>query len=394
MFSGKRHTCWPAGLLLIATLSGCGDQAPSVTPVAESPPTRDTVTVDYTMAERGIEWLELAAGGADDEKLRAHFFERVAPTQGCGAIIRHWARFREWDEEIFYEFILKGLGRIETAEPLQDERGNPTRLGHARRLWTAALADPAALRRDLENLREADLRQVALERARRYLPDDADVTNSFHVVLFGASTAFSVGEANGFDLLQLAKTPGGTLDVDRVIATFAHEMHHSGFAHACEVHMAEVKEHEPLRLVGVLAAEGTATWFLTSPIAHLEVYRTSSDPGERELASDWDRHLADLPQLYPAAEEDLRRGLAGELTREELMSRWVSGMAGAAYVLGADICRTIEEELGVEAVKPVAQDYRRLLAVYNRAAKQANDRGAERYLFDQALVEEVASFTG
>lgn len=382
------------GLLLISTLSACADQTPTGPPAAESRPARDTVTVDYTMAERGIAWLELAAGGADDQTLREHFFDRVAPTQGCQAIVRHWARFRDWDEEIFYELILKALGRIATDEPLRDEGGNPTLLGRARRLWTAALADPAALRRDLEALRAADLRQTALERARRYLPDDADVTNSFHVVLFGGSTAFSVGDANGFDLLQLAKKPDGTLDVERVVATFAHEMHHSGFAHASEVHMAEVRDKDRLTLVGVLAAEGMATWFLTPPFAHLEQYRTSSDPGERELAADWDRHLADLPRLYRLAEEDLRRGLAGELPPEELRSRWLSGMTGAAYVLGADLCRTIEEELGVEAVKPIVRDYRRLLAVYNRAARQANARGAERYLFDQALADEVASFTG
>ena len=58
------------------------------------------------------------------------------------------------------------------------------------------------------------------------------------------------------------------------------------------------------------------------------------------------------------------------------------------------MCRTIEEQLGVEAALPIAQDYRRLLEVYNRAATKANEAGASRFVFDEVLVQEVSGFTG
>jgi hypothetical protein len=352
----------------------------------------DTVTVGYDMAEAGIEWLDLVVGDAGEESIRTRFFDDVAPTEGCQAIIRHWSRFREWDEEIFYEFILKAMGRLETNEPLVDEHGNPTRLGHARRMWAAALEDPAGLRRDLEALRKADVRDSALRIAKQYLPDDADVTSAFQVVLFGASPAFSVGDTNGFDLLQLAKNPDGTVDVEQVIGLFAHEMHHSGFSNVSHAHMSDVQNIERLSLIGTLAAEGMATWFITPPFAHLEDYRASSEPLYRAVADEWDRHLGNLTQLYRDAEEDIGLGLRGEVVEEELISKWVRGVVGPAYVVGTDMMRTIEEQLGADAAKPIAQDYRRLLDVYNHAASKANASGGDTYVFDETLVRSVLEF--
>jgi hypothetical protein len=284
------------------------------------------------------------------------------------------------------------MGRLETNEPLVDENGNPTRLGHARRMWTAALKNPAGLRHDLEALRKADVRQSALRIAKRYLPDDADVTSAFHVVLFGASPAFSVGDTNGFDLLQLAKKPDGTLDVEQVMGLFAHEMHHSGFSNVSHAHMSDVENIDRLSLVGTLAAEGMATWFITPPFEHLEDYRASSDPLEKAVADDWDRHLGNLTQLYRDAEKDIGLGLGGEVVEEELISKWVRGVVGPAYVVGTDMMRTIEEQLGVDAAKPIAQDYRRLLDVYNQAASKANASGGDQYVFDETLVSRVREF--
>jgi hypothetical protein len=376
------------GLITLVLVSfACADQSPEPKPALT-----DTVTVGYDMAEAGIDWLDLVVGGASEEAIRTRFFDEVAPTEGCQTIIRHWARFREWNEEIFFEFILKAMERLETDEPLVDEHGNPTRLGHARRMWAAALNNPAGVRRDLEALRKADVRQSALEIAKKYLPDDADVTNAFHVVLFGASPAFSVGDANGFDLLQLAKKSDGTVDVDQVIGLFAHEMHHSGFSNLSDTHMSDLENIDRLDLVGAFAAEGMATWFITPPFAHLDDYRASSDPLEKAVAADWDRHLESLPQLYSDAEEDIRRGLTGEMAEEELVSKWVMGVIGPAYVVGTNMMQTIEEQLGIDAAKPIARDYRRLLDVYNQAASKANAAGDSKYVFDEALVDEVRGF--
>ncbi len=389
MYSAKNSLIIGPTVFILVSLA-CTGGAPETS--EPKPVPADSVTVGYDMTEAGIDWLDLVVGGASEESIRAQFFDEVAPTEGCQTIIRHWSRFREWNEEIFYEFIMKAMGRLETDEPLVDERGNPTRLGHARRMWAVALDNPAGLRHDLEALQKADVRQSALAIAKKFLPDDADVTSAFHVVLFGASPAFSVGDANGFDLLQLAKHPNGTVDVEQVIGLFAHEMHHSGFTNVSDTHMSDLENIDRLELVGTIAAEGMATWFITPPFARLDEYRASSEPLEKAVAADWDRHLENLPKLYHDAEEDIRHGLAGEATGKELITKWVKGVIGPAYVVGTDMMRTIEEQLGVEAAKPIAQDYRRLLDVYNQAATKANASGGRKFMFDEALVSEVREF--
>jgi hypothetical protein len=124
----------------------------------------------------------------------------------------------------------------------------------------------------------------------------------------------------------------------------------------------------------------------------LDEYRASSKPLEKAVAADWDRHLENLPELYHDAEKDIRRGLDGEAAGKELITKWVRGVVGPAYVVGTDMMRTIEEQLGVEAAKPIAQDYRRLLEVYNQAARKANASGGGQYTFDEAIVREVRGF--
>jgi hypothetical protein len=379
---------------LIVVLVGCGNSAIQSGDDAapEHPPAVDAVTVGYDMAEAGVEWIELVASGADDDTLREAFFRDVAPTAGCQAIIRHWARFREWDEEIFFNFILEALERTPTDAPLVTDDGQPTRLGHARRIWASAVADPGRVRANLEALRSADVRDEALTRARRFLPPEADVSNRFHVVVFGASGAFSVGEENGFDLLQLKRRPDGGIDLEWVIDLFAHEMHHSGLASTMELHMGVAADDSRLTLPGVLVAEGMATYYTTPPFPELDAWRRSDDPTERGLARDWDRHQANMPSLYARAETDIAIGLDGGLSTDDLMTRWLGGLQGPAYGLGVDMVRIIDTELGTEAAVELARDSRRLLTTYNRAAEAARATGKNAYLFSPALVDRLESF--
>jgi hypothetical protein len=352
----------------------------------------DRVTVGYDMAEAGLRWIELVATGASSETLHEAFMREVAPTVGCQAIIRHWARFRDWDDEIFYGFILEALDRKTTDRPLVDENGHPTPLGHARRLWSAALRDPEQLRANLQTLQSADIRDAALEKARRYLPAEADVSNHFHVVLFGASNAFSVGSDNGFDLLQLKMHADGTIDVEHVIDLFAHEMHHSGLSSAMERHLGDTADDQRIMLPGVLVAEGLATYYITPPFPDLEEWRDSDDPAERELASDWDRHLASLPELYARAAADIELGLSGELETGDLVTRWLGGRQGPAYGLGVDMVQLIDTELGTAAAVDLARDPRHLLSTYNEAAARAREAGRDASLFDAELAERLESF--
>jgi len=353
-----------------------------------------TVTVDYQMAEKAIEWLEYIKDEHDLEKIKKYFMTEVAPTEGCQSIIKHWQRFRDWNEEIFFNFIMEALNRIPTDKSLKNEDGSQTSFGLRQSLWLDALNNTGKLRGYLNELREARVKEAALDLARKYLPEEADISNRFYVVLFGASSAFSVGEENGYDLLQLPKRPDGEIDVQNVIETFAHEMHHSGFSNCTDKHMSEVKNKERVMLVGILAAEGMPTHFINRIKENLHWLRSSSNEFSRMLASQWEENLSRLSQLYQEAEKDIGLNMKREIGQKEIFEKWVSGLQGPAYVLGSDMFSVIERYLGLEEAKNVARDYRLLLSVYNRAAEKARAAGENLFLFDKDLVRRLENFAG
>ncbi|MFW6160200.1 MAG: DUF5700 domain-containing putative Zn-dependent protease [Acidobacteriota bacterium] len=354
----------------------------------------ETVTVDYKMAEKAIEWLEYIKSEPGPEKIKQYFMTEIAPTEGCQSIIRHWKRFREWDDEIFFNFIMEALGKIPTDKSVKNEDGSPTSFGMRQRLWLYALNNTGKLREDLSKLKEARVRDAALELAGKYLPDEADISNRFYVVLFGASSAFSVGDENGYDLLQLPKTPDGEVYVDNVIQTFAHEMHHSGFNNCTNKYMSDVKNKDRIMLAGILAAEGMPTHFINRVRENLSLMKSSPSEMHRMLTSQWEENLSRLSELYREAEKDIQLNMRGEIGQKEIFEEWMSGLQGPAYVLGSDMFSVIEKYLGLEEAKEVAKDYRRFLSIYNRAAEKAKAKGEDLFLFDKTLAEQLEKFTG
>jgi hypothetical protein len=353
-----------------------------------------TVTVDYQMAEKAIEWLEFIKDEQDLEKIKNYFMTEVAPTEGCQSIIKHWQRFRNWNEDIFFNFIMEALNRIPTDKSLKNEDGSLTPFGLRQSLWLQALNNTERLRADLKRLKEAKLREAALDLARKYLPEEADISNRFYVVLFGASSAFSVGKENGYDLLQLPKGPDGEIDLQNIVETFAHEMHHSGFLNCTDQHMSEVKNKERIMLPGILAAEGMPTHFINRVKENLHLLKSNPNEFSRQLASQWEQNLFRLPELYQEAEKDIELNMKGEIGQKEIFEKWVSGLQGAAYVLGSDMFSVIERYLGLEEAKNVARDYRVLLSVYNAAAEKARAAGENLFMFDKEQVRELETFTG
>ena len=337
----------------------------------ESP---DRVTIDFEMVKNGIEWLEFINIGADNGAIKKYFMRHVAATNGCQSIIHHWARFMEWNNETFYNFIMTALDRIPTEEKVKNENGSLTALGRRRELWLKALKNTNKLKRDLENLKTIDFNQQSVQMAKRYLPTGAVLEADFYFVLFGHSTAFSVGKENGCDFLQLPKNADGTINIRELTTTFAHELHHTGFDYLMKKNMKDVKNEENILLLGILAAEGMPTYFIDQPGKHLEEYKTHKNSLYHEVASDWEKHSQRLKELYKEAEKDIRLNLEGKIGQKELMEKWMSGYKGAGYVLGADMIGMIDKYLGRKAALDVALDYRRLLIIYNQAAGKAPQR--------------------
>lgn len=355
---------------------------------------KDIVTVDFTMVERCLEWLEFINTGADNMAVREYFMKNVAPTKGCQSIIHHWQRFKKWDEDEFYKFIMTALDKMPHEEEIHYKDGSLTMFGRRRLLWKNALYDPEQLRGDLEKLKNVDLKDRALALAKEHLPEKTIVENDFYIVLFGHSSAFSVGKENGFDLLQLPKNEKGDIDVDEVIRTFAHEMHHTGFDYWAKKNLANVKNQDKLILIGILAAEGMPTYFIDKPYEHLQEYKSKADSIDQEVASDWERHTARIDNLYREAEEHIRLNLEGKLGQKEIMEIWMAGAKGAAYVLGANMLSVIDRYSGHDKAVQVATDYRQFLKIYNQAAKKAHEQGQNCFIFNQELVDSISSYTG
>jgi hypothetical protein len=98
------------------------------------------------MAEAAIAWLDYVKAEPGMGNIRQRFMTDVAPTEGCQAIIHHWERFRDWDEETFLTFILEALREIPTDRDLENEDGSLTSFGMRRKLWTYALNNTMRLR--------------------------------------------------------------------------------------------------------------------------------------------------------------------------------------------------------------------------------------------------------
>jgi hypothetical protein len=354
----------------------------------------DIVTVDFTMAERCLTWLEFINTGANNMAIREYFMKNVAPTKGCQSIIHHWERFKKWDEDEFYKFIMTALDKMPHEEEIHSKDGSLTMFGRRRLLWKNALYDPEQLRDDLEMLKEINLKDDAFSLAKKHLPEKTIIENDFYIVLFGHSSAFSVGKENGFDLLQLPKNEKGDIHADEVIRIFAHEMHHTGFDYWIRKNLATVKNQDKLLLIGILAAEGMPTYFIDQPYNHLQEYKSKEDSIYQEVASDWERYTARLNNLYREAEEHIRLNLEGKLGQKEIMEIWMSGAKGAAYVLGADMLSIIDHYLGHDKAVQVAIDYRQFLKIYNQAAKKAHEQGRSCFIFNQELAERISRYTG
>jgi hypothetical protein len=291
----------------------------------------------------------------------------------------------EWDSDKFLTFVLEGLGKIESNRPLENEDGSLSALGRRRMLWTSALANLDQLRQDVVTLKQMHLTDTAAALAARYLPKNTQLRANFYIVLFGGSSAYSVGGENGFDMLQMPRNEDGFLDVADALRTFAHELHHTGFA---SLNDSIVLDNT--KLVGIFAAEGAPTYFIDGFPGRANIYTRSHDKNQNDVARDWHKHQKRLSELYTQAALDIERNLTGKATIDELFDTWMGGIKSPAYVIGADMYATIDHYLGLDSAKAVIGNYRKLLTIYNAAAHKANAGGDEHFLFDDSLAIRVA----
>lgn len=216
----------------------------------------------------------------------------------------------------------------------------------------------------------------------------------FYIVLFGASTAFSVGARNGYDLLQLPRDDQNKIYFKEVLLTFAHELHHTGFNYLNSVYMKGVFNRDKIVLAGILAAEGMPTYFINKPFDNISQLKAGKDENEKKMGAEWEKHSIEMNNYYKKANDDMKKGLKGEMTSKDVFAFWMDGLQGPAYALGANMYSVIEKYGGMEKAFEVAKDYRQLVKVYNEAANTGNSKGAGLFVFDDDLATNIAAYSG
>lgn len=213
----------------------------------------------------------------------------------------------------------------------------------------------ATLRGALDRVKHADLAALA-KRAYAYLPPNATITATIYPVIKPRTNSF-VFEGNAiFKYLEDDPLPWFE-------ETVAHELHHIGYGTAC--HSGEGDFDKWLGAFG----EG-----LAARAASADPY-ASAPPDVRKA---WLEGIAN-PSFAPL-EEFFAELRDGKLKGDDADKRGFEffGLVGPWYTVGWTMARTIEEELGRDALIAAFCDHRALLATYNRAAAVHEQRTGER----------------
>jgi len=347
---------------------------------------------DFTMVEKCLEWMKYIKSGADRTDQERYFNEHISPTSGADSIIRYWESISAQRipglSDYFYRLL---KGRISAEKP---DYEFITKEWYARsgKLLRRMYDRPDFYEKVLSRLKTSGIRKNALSLALECLPgvDLMDIKVEF--IVFGHSLAFSVGDRCVYDFLQLPVDKKGNINVNEVVQTLGHEIHHLGFERISKERMRSVFNLEKLTLIWLLSSEGIPTYYIDRPHEMIGEYRKRSDVLYKMIASDWDRHRGNLNNLYREAANDIELGLKGDLSLSAVTWKWNEGVKGAVYVLGSDMISVIDEFLGKDAVKEVVFDYRKLIGIYNRAADKGNLTGRDYYVFSRGLARKIMEF--
>jgi hypothetical protein len=344
----------------------------------------DLVKLDFEMAENSIKWIQHAKFSSDTTYLKKIFNESIANTNGYKCIIKHLSRFELWDDKKYFEYLLLYSG-IENKKI----SGSGVKINIAKQLWRFAFRQPDSLMKTVELIKNFDLGSKALTLAKKYLPHDATINTSFYFVINGLTPAFSIGKMNGIDILHIPKDKDGKIDFDELIAIVAHEMHHSGFLNYVMEKNPKYLLDDRYSLLGTIIAEGMPTYFINRMPEKLSNVNYNINPLDHEILKDWEKHGRNLSVLYKTAEIDFSKNLENKLAQAEILKNWMEGAQGAAYILGADMFATIDNFLGHESAIEVLKDIKKFLDIYNNAAKIANSKGKDKYIYSDKLLSKL-----
>ncbi len=348
---------------------------------------------DFSMVKNSIKWLEKVKSGVSRETRKKIFSEKVMVTSGADSILKYWKNIGykgsgSLDDYFFHLLKKRNVGRHSGLNFIPKEWYE-----RSRRLLLNLYRNLPLYNKLLEKLINENVMEKALKLVENYLPEHHLIDVKLEVVIFGYSLAFSVDGKCVYDFLQLPLDKKKNILIDEVVETIAHEIHHLEFDKISRTGMADVANKEKLSLIWLLASEGMATFYIDRPFCKLNEFKKREDALYRRIASDWIKHTSNLNVLYIEAQEDIEKSLAGEISLSAICWKWSQGVKGAVYILGSDMISVINEFSGKESVMEIISDYRKLIAVYNKAAVKGNSLGNNFFVFSRDLEKKITGFT-
>jgi hypothetical protein len=243
-----------------------------------------------------------------------------------------------------------------------------------------------ALRKTLEEWKQADLRSAA-RRVLAYLPGDAHIRATVFPVVKPRKNSF-VFETQTNPSIFLYLDP--SLTREQFENTVAHELHHIGFASIPK----EESNHPPevqavLPWIGAFGEGFAMLAAAGGPDVHPHEHSPAAD------RSRWDRDLARFDDDLEKIQTFVLDVLEGRLSSEEDIRKAgfsFFGEQGPWYTVGWKMAVIVEKRYGRAVLIEGMRRPERLLATYNRAAAERNERGAEKLaLWSPELLERLGA---
>ena len=251
-------------------------------------------------------------------------------------------------------------------------------------------AKESALRQTLDAWKKADLNASA-RRVLAYLPDQAVIKANVYPTIKPVTNSF-VFESQTDPAIFLYLDPEES--TAKFENTVAHELHHIGYSSITSLAEARQKDvpsnaKDAVEWMGAFG-EGFAM-LAAAGGPDVDPHASSSS---KEHAR-WDHDLAnfnnDLGSVQPFFLDLIDQRLVDkDKIREKAMS-FFGDAQGAWYTVGFQMAVIVEKRYGRKVLIDCMLDPRELLARYNVAAKETNDRGVEKLaLWSPELLQKIS----
>jgi len=338
------------------------------------------VEVDVSACRGVFRVFEAMHAGADSVHVRA-MLDTLLATPPYRTMFAHYNR--SWrpnhlPPDVFARMILS------LRFPAAYHAGENGRADQMLPHWRTYYDDLDLYRRNLRQLDALDLRALidrGVDAAQAWLPPGWTIPD-FYLPIHpnGGSTAFSIGNAQGYDFFQLPRDSTGDIRWRDLVTTISHESHHLG-QHGTEPGPMSLADSVAFEFVAMFTGEGTAVKFVNDypggAVPRVDPSRQDPAFAGSEVARWWQRWSDQEPALFARLFATFDSAYAGQLSREDLRVEqgafWLAGYTSPVYFVGAELYGAVWFGGGKPALFAAMKDPRELFRLYDRALAARHD---------------------